>query len=235
MLKLVGQFSTKAELVYQSLFDAIIGNKLTPGTRLIVKDIAEQLSVSDIPVREALKTLEATGLIETKPHAGSIVATPSPEWIEEVFVMRAALESMAIRSAIPFLSDEDIDEIIALEASMKKVAKQGDSVEYARLNRQFHHAMMGKSPYPNLLSMIGDLLVKSQYGRAIFGLKPAAVKTSDLEHDLLIEALKGRDADRAEAITRDHRLRVGRELAEAIRKLMMKQDNIKQEADEEDV
>jgi DNA-binding GntR family transcriptional regulator len=233
-MKLVKRFSTKAEFVYQSLMDAIIGNKLTPGTRLIVKDIAEQFSVSDIPVREALKMLEATGLIETKPHAGSVVATPSPEWIEEVFVMRAALEGMAIRMAIPFMQQSDIDEIIALEVAMKKVAQQGDSVEYARLNRRFHQAVIGKAPYPNLLSMISDLLLKSQYGRAIFGLKPTTVKSSDQEHDQLIEAIKIRDASRAEAITRDHRLRVGRELADAIRKLLIHQTNDKSESEEKD-
>lgn len=217
MLNLVKQYSTKAELVYQSIVDAIVGNRLTPGTRLIVKEIAEQMSVSDIPVREAIKMLEATGLIETKPYVGSVVVTPSPEWIEEVFVMRAALESMAIRTAIPFLSDSDIDEIVALEKEMKIVAYNGNATEYARLNRQFHQAIIGKSPYPNLLSMIGDLLLKSQYGRAIFGLKPAALKTSDVEHDQIIEALQSRDMARAEAITREHRLRVGTELAAAIR------------------
>lgn len=219
MPRLIRQFSTKAEFVFQSLFDAIIGNRLTPGSRLIVKEIAEQLSVSDIPVREALKMLEATGLIETKPHVGSVVATPSPEWMEEVFVMRAALESMAIRTAIPNMTDADIAAIVAIEAEMKAVAERGDAVEYARLNREFHLAIMRKSPYPNLLNMVADLLVKSQYGRAIFGLKPAAVITSDREHDQLIEALKKRDVNGAEAITREHRLRVGRELADAIRKL----------------
>ena len=228
LLKLVKQFSTKAELVYHSLVDAIIENRLTPGTRLIVKDIAEQLSVSDIPVREALIMLESTGLIETKVHVGSVVATPSPEWIEEVFVMRAALESMAIRTAIPFMTEADIGEIIALEASMKKVAQQGDAVGYPHLNRKFHKAVMSKCPYPNLLSMIDDLLVKSQYGRAIFGLKPATVKTSDLEHDQLIEAIRNRDSNRAELITRDHRLRVGTELADAIRKLLIKKDTIEE-------
>lgn len=217
MLNLVKQYSTKAELVYQALVDAIIGNRLTPGTRLIVKEIAEQLSVSDIPVREALKMLEATGLIETKPYVGSVVVSPSPEWIEEVFVMRAALESMAIRTSVPLLNGEDIKEIIALEDEMKKVASQGNATEYARLNRQFHNAIIGKSPYPNLLNMIRDLLVKSQYGRAIFGLKPATIKTSDVEHDQLIEAIQRRDVTAAEVITREHRLRVGNQLAAAIR------------------
>lgn len=235
MLKLVKQFSTKTELVYHSLVDAIIENRLTPGTRLIVKDIAEQLSVSDIPVREALKMMEATGLIETRPHAGSVVATPSPEWIEELFVMRAALESMAIGTAIPFMTEADIAEIVALEASMKDVVQQGDSAEYARLNRSFHKAVMSKSPYPNLLNMIDDLLMKSQYGRAIFGLKPSTVKTSDREHDLLIDAIKNRDVTRAEAITRNHRLRVGVELADAIRKLLLKKENNGEESNEKDV
>lgn len=219
MLKPLREYSTKADLVYKTLVEAITTNKLPPGTRLIVKDIAEQLSVSDIPVREALKILESTGLIETKPYIGSVVTTPSPEWIEEVFVMRAALESMAIRVSIPFLTEQDIQNIIAIDLEMKESAKTANHAEYASLNRRFHKTIMEKSPYPNLLSMIDELLIKSSYGQAIFGLKPMTVKTSDLEHDELIAVIKNRDVDRAEALTRDHRLRVGKELAEAMRKL----------------
>jgi DNA-binding GntR family transcriptional regulator len=217
VLKLVREYSTKAELVYKTLLDAIVASKLTPGTRLIVREIADQLSVSDIPVREALKMLEATGLIQTRPYIGSVVTTPSPEWIEEVFVMRAALESMAIRTSIPFLKDTDVEELLAIDMAMKSAAEAKNMAEYARLNREFHTALMAKSPYPALLSTIDDLLVKSQYGRAIFNLKPATVKISDSEHDRLLEAIKVRNGAKAEAITRDHRLRVGKELADIIR------------------
>ncbi len=233
MLKLLKQFSTKAELVYKTIFDAIIENRLVPGSRLIVKEIAEQLSVSDIPVREALKMLEATGLIVTKPYAGSVVATPSPEWIEEVFVMRAALESMATRTSIPFLKREDIQEIIAIDNQMK--SKKDNPVEYAQLNREFHKAVMGKSPYPQLLDLIDELLVKSQYGKAIFGLKPTTVKTSDLEHDKLIEAIQNSDIDEAEKLTRDHRLRVGSELADAIRKIVVNKNSTIEKENEKNV
>ena len=217
MLKLVREYSTKAELVYKTLLDAIVANKLTPGTRLIVREIADQLSVSDIPVREALKLLEATGLIQTRPYVGSVVTTPSPEWIEEVFVMRAGLESMAIRTAVPFLEENRHRRNPAIDTEMKAAAKAENMVEYARLNREFHTALMAKSPYPTLLTTIDDLLVKSQYGRAIFNLKPATVKISDSEHDRLLEAIKVRNGAKAEAITRDHRLRVGKELADIIR------------------
>jgi len=217
VLKLVREYSTKAELVYKTLMEAIVASKLTPGTRLIVREIADQLSVSDIPVREALKMLETTGLIQTQPYIGSVVTTPSAEWIEEVFVMRAALESMAIRTSLPFLEDTDIEEILAINAEMKHTAKSEDTAKYARLNREFHKVVMAKSPYPALLSMIDDLLVKSEYGKAIFNLKPTTVRISDSEHDRLLQAIRARNGAKAEAITRDHRLRVGRQLAQVIR------------------
>jgi DNA-binding GntR family transcriptional regulator len=218
-LKLVKQFSTKTELVYQTLLEAILANELRPGTRLIVKEVAEQLQVSEIPVREALKLLEGTGLIETTPYVGAVVTTPSPEWIEEVFVLRAALESMAVRTAIPRMEEADRKHLMHLDSEIKQAARQGDVTEYSRLNRVFHRALIAQSPYPNLLKTIDDLLMKSQYGRAIFGLKPAAVKTSDAEHDELLRAVLERDAEAAAAITRNHRLRVGRELAATIREM----------------
>jgi DNA-binding GntR family transcriptional regulator len=221
VLKLVKEHSTKAGLVYQTLLSAILANELRPGTRLIVKDIADQLSVSDIPVREALKMLEATCLIETKPYVGSVVTTPSPEWIEEVFVMRAGLESMATRTSIPRLEPADIKAIVALHTRIKKAARNVNTAEYARLNREFHKAITAKCPFPNLLNMIDDLLRKSQYGRAIFGLNPGALKESGTEHDELLQAVLAHDAGKAEAITRKHRLRVGAELSKVIRDLCL--------------
>ena len=222
MLKLVKAHATKADLVYQSLVEAIITNKLPPGTRLIVKDIAEQLSVSDIPVREALRMMEVTGLIETTPYVGAVVATPSPEWIEEVFVMRAALEGMATRTAIPFLTKRNIETLASIDQEMQECADAGNYVDFARLNRLFHQKLIEKSPYPYLIKTIEDLLRKSQYGMAIFGLKPGAVKTSDAEHEEIIKAAKAGDAELAETIIRNQRLRVGKELADAIRETLAK-------------
>jgi DNA-binding GntR family transcriptional regulator len=219
MIELIQKHSTKTELVYRSLVDAIVGNKILPGTRLIVKDIAQQLSVSQIPVREALRRLESTSLIEMKPYAGAIVARPSPEWVEEVFVIRAALEGMALRTSIPKLSKEDIEDIIKINELMKECTKVGDSMEYSRLNRKFHRAIIGKCPYPSLLNLIDDFLMKSQFGRAIFGLNPKTMDTSDVEHEELIRAIQGRDADNGEMINRNHRLWVGKELSKIIRTL----------------
>lgn len=218
-LKLVKQFSTKTELVYHSLLEAIIANQLRPGTRLIVKDVAEQLQVSEIPVREALKLLEATGLIDTTPYVGAVVTTPSPEWIEEVFVMRAALESMAIRTAVPLMDETDVKRLMNVDSEIKDAARRGDVTEYSRLNRIFHRALIAKTPYPNLAKTIDDLLMKSQYGRAIFGLKPETVKVSDAEHDELLRAVLDGDAEAAARVTRNHRLRVGRQLSATIREL----------------
>ncbi len=217
MLKPLQEHATKAELVYKSLVDAIVENELLPGARLIIQDIARRLSVSEIPVREALKKLEATGLIEVRPHQGAIVTRPSPEWLEEIFVMRAGLEGTAIRTSIPLLLTRDIDKIRAMNSSMKACLKSGDYKEYSRLNREFHWAIIAKCPYPNLLNLLNDLLMKSQFGRAIFGLKSAAMQISNTEHDRLIEAICKGDIDRADEINREHRSRVGKEIAEIIR------------------
>jgi DNA-binding GntR family transcriptional regulator len=220
MLKPLHEHTTKTELVYKSLVDAIVANELVPGTRLIIQDIARQLSVSDIPVREALRKLEATGLIEVRPHQGAIVTRPSPEWIEEIFVMRAALEGTAIRTSIPLLLRRDIEKIRKMNISMKASLRAGDYKEYSRLNREFHWAIIAKSPYPNLLNLIDELLMKSEFGRAIFGLKPTTMGISDAEHDRLVEAIQKKDIDRAEEINREHRSRVGKELAEIIREAL---------------
>jgi DNA-binding GntR family transcriptional regulator len=168
-------------------------------------------------VREALRKLEPTGLIEVRPHQGAIVTRPSPEWIEEIFVMRAGLEGTAIRTSIPLLLRRDIDKIKKMNVSMKACLKSGDYKDYSRLNREFHWAIIARSPYPNLLNLLNELLMKSQFGRAIFGLKPATMEISDAEHDRLIEAIRKGDVDRAEEINREHRSRVGKELAEIIR------------------
>jgi DNA-binding GntR family transcriptional regulator len=212
-------------MVADTLLEDIVTNKIAPGQRLIAKEIAAQLDVSDIPVREALKMLEATGLIEIQPHIGAVVITPSPEWIEETYVLRAALESMATRTSIEFFSQTDIDELLVLDQEMKLCMKKSDYVEYANLNRKFHNQLISKSPYTTLLSMIDDILVKCQYGRAIFGLKPMSMYVSDIEHDKLLEAIQRRDIESAEKIVRDHRLRIGKELAEIIRTMQKNKPN----------
>jgi DNA-binding GntR family transcriptional regulator len=218
LLKPLQEHSTKAELVYKYLVDAIVGNEIIPGTRLIIQDIARRLSVSEIPVREALKRLESTGLIEVRPHQGAIVTRPSPEWIEEIFAMRAGLEGTAMRTSIPLLLPRDVEKLRKMNISMKTCHKAGNYKEYSQLNREFHWAVIAKSPYPNLLNMIAELLVKSQFGRAIFGLKPTTMDISDAEHDGLIEAIRDGDVDKAEKINREHRFRTGKELAEIVRK-----------------
>jgi DNA-binding GntR family transcriptional regulator len=216
-LKPLREHLTKAERVYKSLVDSIVGNELAPGVRLIIQDIARQLSVSEIPVREALKRLESTGLIEVRPHQGAIVTRPSPEWIEELFVMRAGLEGTAMRTSFPLLTPENMREIQQMNLAMKARLVAGDYKEYSRLNREFHWAIIAKSPYPNLLNLIAELLMKSEFGRAIFGLKPTTMQTSDAEHDQLVEAIQQKDAEKAERINRQHRLRAGKELAEIVR------------------
>src|SRR5260221_11295274 len=101
------RFRTKQEFVYRTLRDAIMRCELAPGQRLVIDDLARQLAVSAIPVREALQTLQSEGLVQTVPHVGATVTPISRESIDEVFTVMEGLEIVATRGASLRLTAED--------------------------------------------------------------------------------------------------------------------------------
>ena len=98
-------YRTMQEIVYDTIKERVLKGKYSSGERLIAKDLADELGVSRMPVREALQRLEAaTGLITLIPHKGAVVNSRSEEDIIEVFHMRAVLEGLAARLACPNMS-----------------------------------------------------------------------------------------------------------------------------------
>jgi len=95
---------TRQEVVYKKLENAILSGHIRPGERIITEEVAQRLGVSKIPVREALRGLEAGGLISTKPNCGSTVTELSKENLEEILEIRINLECIAARKARSFLS-----------------------------------------------------------------------------------------------------------------------------------
>src|SRR5689334_4515045 len=109
---------TKQMFVYSTLRDAITRCELKPGQRLVTDVIARQLSVSHIPVREALQLLHAEGLVENVAHAGASVASISRDSIVETFTVLEGLEIVATRTAVERMSDEDRAALAAIVAEM---------------------------------------------------------------------------------------------------------------------
>ena len=192
------RYVSKSDLVTDALRELITDRQLSPGAPLRQRDLAEQFDVSYTPVREALRRLEAEGLVARDVHRGATVAGTEPEELAENYRILAALEVLAGTLAVPKISDDDIAEIEDLYQQVA-ACDPGDE-RLAELNRRFHFRIYECARSPMLLLLM-RLLWRS------FPAGPQAGRPhaeSVRQHAQLIEALKRRDQDRVAAVIREH-------------------------------
>ncbi|ALC88820.1 hypothetical protein AM500_02655 [Bacillus sp. FJAT-18017] len=189
-------------MVYQRLKEDINTGILEQGERIVAREIAKQFGVSDIPVREALKKLESEGLVENIPHVGSRVSTINIQTAEEVFSIRLELESFATRLAAKNATDEGIDELQKIVDEIENTIPKGDIKDISRLNTEFHQKLYKLSKNVTLCEMIFSLMEKSQFSRAVFSYLPDRKDHSNKEHQLIVDALRQRNAEQAERALR---------------------------------
>ncbi|VWB62792.1 GntR family transcriptional regulator [Burkholderia lata] len=140
--------------IAQSIAARIVSGELAPDERLKQDEWADAFSTSHVPVREAFRRLEAQGLVVAEPRRGVRVAPLDVEAVVEVARMRAALEPLALRYAIPRYTEDDL----ALAASFLEVsAPSGDIAALERVNRGFHQAITTPCGMPRVVSVIADL------------------------------------------------------------------------------
>lgn len=196
------EYASRSELVYQALREAIQERRLSPGQRVTEVEVAAWLKVSRTPVRDALRRLEAEGMLAFEPRAGLVVASITREAMLELYVMREVLEGTAARLCARQASDS---EIMALEELVKREARlQGNYEALARYNKLFHEAVHRGAHNRYLeksLAAVNDsmcLLGKSQM------LIPERAGEAKIEHARIFEAIRKRDPDAAERAARRH-------------------------------
>jgi DNA-binding GntR family transcriptional regulator len=206
LLKEQGNRGTTAEAVYRALRHGIVRGALAPGERLRSDALANELHVSRTPVREALRKLEAEGLVA---HSGSrlIVRTLSERELTELFYVREALEGMAARLAAENATPSEIAEIRDLLDDMESACGQGDLGGLRRLSGEFQQSICRASHNSRLLESLTALLdsVRKMQTSTLFGEGRAAQALQ--EYRDLLAAIAARDSDRAEAVARMHRRR----------------------------
>jgi DNA-binding GntR family transcriptional regulator len=197
-----GESTSRSELVYRKLRDAIASGALKPGQRLMETEVAEWLEVSRTPVREALRRLEGDGMLTVEPRMGRVVASISRQAMLELYVMREVLEGTAARLCARHASET---EIIELQALVEREARlRGNLPEAARHNRLFHDAIHRGAHNRYLeksLAAVNDtmhLLGPSQL------LIPERARQSQAEHAQLLAHIRSHDAEGAEAAARRH-------------------------------
>ena len=181
---------------YAQLMDELRAGRLNPGDRLRETELAERLGVSRTPVREAIRQLEADGVVAHIPRQGASIRTLDYAEVMELYEMRAVLEGTAARLAARAASDIEIEE---LQDMNQQLATLGNVPEAFTLNRQFHAALLDAAKNRFLTRSIHTL----QKTLMILGPTTLAEKAVE-EHFGILDAIKARDAALAEAAMRAH-------------------------------
>jgi len=197
---------TREDFVIDELREAIVRGHFKPGEKLDQEDIAELLNVSRIPVRQALRTLTAEGLVKMYPHRGAVVAELSREELEEIYFLRGVLEGVAARLAAPKMDDVHLAK---LQTILEKMDQLTDLDEWLDLNRDFHNTIYEVINRPRLLSMIESLRnTAAPYIREYIAL-PEYLEVTRLSHRSILQACINRDGILAQEETQKHLRVVG--------------------------
>lgn len=201
-------YQSKSDIVAASLREMIITGQLQPGEQLKQRQIAADFKISPTPVREALRRLEAEGLVSYDIHRGATVIGGALGPMEENYRVRATLESYAARLAATRISDRELAELQEIHDRLASVVKKDPddiAVQFANLNREFHFFIYTASRSPLLLALL-RLLWQS------FAISPTTVLSrtqSVARHQDIVDALRAHDGERAQEITGRHIMEAG--------------------------
>lgn len=212
--KVFNKFKTKAEFIYEYLKEDIMNGTLKPGDRLLLYKVAEDMGTSEIPVREAIKRLEAERLVLVVPHTGAKVAGISIERIMEIYTIRATLEALAAGMAAQVITKKNLDRLEELLHLMEQCRETGNINEFAKHDREFHLTLYQASPNRRLYQLILELWNESQRARSVFNLRADRISAFFEDHRKLLNALNEKEVEKTEQIVRQHRLDVAKALLE---------------------
>ena len=189
------------DLIANALRQAILHGIFQEGQSLRQDEIATKFGVSRIPVREALRQLEAEGLVKFYPNRGATVTVLSPVEVQEIFEIRIALETTAIQLAIPNLTESNWQRA---DAVLEATEQATDVTRWAELNWEFHAVLYTAANRPRLLTMIKALHTNiDRYVRRSMA-KMNYLEHSQKEHSQLLDACRQRDTKAAVELLQQH-------------------------------
>ncbi|MXN67397.1 FCD domain-containing protein [Stappia sp. GBMRC 2046] len=207
---------TATAYLEESLRSAIVSGDIPGGTALRQEAVAEVFGVSRMPVREAIRQLEAQGLVEFQPHKGAVVAAISAQDAADNWAIRKALECAALEYSIPGLREEDI---LRAEEGIAEMDSETDFSRLGLLNRRFHMTLYSRAEFPGMLQLIEKHLIASdryiRFQLAALGRD----KMAQDDHRAILAAAREGDAAGACRLLASHIEDAGRRLVERIRHL----------------
>jgi DNA-binding GntR family transcriptional regulator len=199
----------KSQTIYRALRERILSNEILSGTRLVLRQLANEYDTSDIPVREALRMLERDGLVEMVPYRGARVTTLTAREIEETYFIRGHLESIATGLAAERITDTELQTLDGLMMRMRAAVEAGDGPGFSDLNREFHATIVGACGNEMLRELTMDIWQRHSGFQRVFRMVPERLAASQAEHEGIMDALRARDPKRAAALALWHKRSVG--------------------------
>lgn len=199
---------TKQERVYQAIRERILSGAYGPGYRVVIDALAEEFEVSGLPVREAIRRLEAEGLVIYRPNAGAQVAPADPGLFDEEMTVLAVLEGYGTALAAPCMGDAEVARLTEINDEMVAAMAELDTLRFGRLNQEFHGLIYEFCPNAALVGILRDVARRlDAIRRTVFVQIPYRGSTSVAEHRELIELIKSQaPAAKIEKAAREHKL-----------------------------
>ncbi len=188
-------------LVADAIRLAIVRGQLSPGQSLGQVELAKQFGLSRVPVREALRQLEAEGLVVSYPHRGTTVAVLTADDVEEVFLIRQALEKSALRLSVPKMTEADLRNA---ESILERTDADPNPTHMGELNWDFHETLYLPCGLARLLSMIKVLNLNTLRYQHVAFIALQLKEQSQKQHRQILEACRARDVERATAALEYH-------------------------------
>lgn len=195
---------TSAEDIRRQLAARIISGELAPGTPLDETGLAGEFAVSRTPIREALRLLAASGLIDQKPHARALVAKPDDATLAGMFEVMGYLEAICAGLSAIAMSAAERDALDALHIQMAAIVREGDHAAYADANEAFHSAIYDGAHNAYLSEVTRSTRQRLQPFRRAQFKALGRLSRSHAEHGVVVDAILQGDRTGAEAAMRQH-------------------------------
>ncbi|HCP14969.1 MAG TPA: GntR family transcriptional regulator [Peptococcaceae bacterium] len=186
------------DYIYNLIKDNIVKKKLFPNGQIVEAQLVKETGISRTPIRTALKRLSYEGLVTIIPNRGAFVSSPTAEEIRDVYECKKLLETAAIRLACQNITDEQIEALEALQRKEVEAHARKDLDQFIEMNDRFHLMIAEASGNMCYEKFIAELIAKSNvylifYDNFMF--TPTNDSHALKDHDLILKALKARDAE----------------------------------------
>lgn len=182
--------TSRKEIAYEYIKNAILTDEMKPGSPVIETELSEKLEMSRTPIREALRELEAEGLIESYPARGTVVTVITTSDVEEIYELRVLLEVWALEKSFPYIKESELDYV---EKMFMESYKTFDWETYHKADRLLHKLIIEKSRSKRLIGFIETLNVQIERIRRFSAQDPSRKDDSFKEHMDIIDKIRKRD------------------------------------------